>query len=179
MASGGGVTYLNPSLWLQFRKVNRTFPPFCTRCSSMLPACCSETVDIHCRGLRPAGMWHHLTGRVVLEVSTQRSRLIFRGRMSRAVTWIFRRQIRKHITCKIKKPEKWRGTVYTEPGVQYDTPALSHNTGSVSLTVLLPSIHSSHSPTSPRNNCSNRIIALFYSLISKLHPLLNHTNLYL
>ena len=144
----------------------------------MLPACCSETIDIHCRGLHPAGMWHHLTGRLVLEVSRQRSRLIFKGRMSRAVTCIFRRQIRKHKTCKIKKQRKCTGTVYTEPGVQYDTRALPHNTGSP-LTVLLSSIHSSHSPTSPRNNCSNRIIALFYSLISKLHPLLNHANVYL
>lgn len=61
-------------------------------------------------------------------------------------------------------------------GVQYDTQAFSHNTGSVSPTVLLPSIYSSHSPTSLRNNCSNRIIGLFYSLMSKLHPLLNHAN---
>jgi hypothetical protein len=109
----------------------------------------------------------------------KQSRLIFKGRMSRDVTCIFRRQIRKHKTCNIKKPRKCRGTVYIEPGVQYDTRALSHNTGCVSLIVLLPSIHSSHSPTSPRNNCPNRIIALFYSLISKLHPLLNHANVYL
>lgn len=174
-----GVTYFNPSLCLQFRKVNMAFPPLCTRCSSMLPACCSETVDTRCRGLRPAGMWHHLTGRPVLEVSRQRSRLIFKGRMSRPVTWIFRRQIRKYKTCKIKKPRKCRGRVYTEPGVQYDTRALSHNTGPVSLTVLLPSTHSSHSPASLRNNCSNRITAPIYLLFSKLHPLLNHANVYL
>jgi hypothetical protein len=152
----------------------------------MLPACCSETVEIHCRCLRPPGMWYHLTGRLVLEVSGQCRRLIFKGRMSRVVTCNFRRQIRKHKTCKIKKPRKCRGRAYTEPCMQCDTRALSHNTGSVSLTVLLPSIPSSHSPTSPRNNCSNRIIALFYSLIgkfysliSKLHLLLNHVNVYL
>jgi len=138
----------------------------------------SETVDIHCRGLRPAGMWYGLTGRLVLEVSRQRSRLIFMGRMSRAVTCIFRRQILKHKTCKIKKQRKCRGTVCTEPVVQYDM-----STDPQHMIRLSDSFTSSDTfltlANFTPNHCSNQIIALFYSLISKLHPLLNHANVYL
>ena len=43
MAVGGVTSTVH---CLQFRKVDRNFPRLCARCSLMLPACCSETVDI-------------------------------------------------------------------------------------------------------------------------------------
>ena len=106
----GGGYFLQPFTVSSIPKSQQDF--LCKRFSLMLLACCSEKVDIHLRGLRPAGMWHHLTGRLVFEVSRQRSRLIFKSPMSRTVTCIFRRQIRKHKTCKIKKQRKCGGTVY-------------------------------------------------------------------